>query len=45
MAQDLLVEAAKIAGQYGTQVDTARIAAEQDKVRMIGGIAQGGGQQ
>jgi len=45
MAQDLLVEAAKITGQYGTQVDTARIAAEQDKVRMIGGIAQGGGQQ
>jgi hypothetical protein len=45
MAQDLLVEAAKIVGQYGTQVDTARIAAEQDKVRMIGGIAQGGGQQ
>ena len=45
MAQDLLVEAAKITGQYGTQVDTARISAEQDKVRMIGGIAQGGGQQ
>ena len=29
MAQRLLVDAAKILGQYGTQVDTARIRAEQ----------------
>jgi hypothetical protein len=41
MAQDLMVDAAKIYGQYGTAVDTARIKAEQDKVRMIGGMAQG----
>ena len=44
MAQDLLVDAAKIAGQYGATVDTNRVKAEQDKARMIGGIAQGGGQ-
>jgi len=41
MAQDLLVEAAKVYGQYGTAVDVARVQAEQDKVRMIGGMAQG----
>ena len=41
MAQDLLVDAAKIYGQYGTAVDVARVQAEQDKARMIGGIAQG----
>ena len=41
MAQDLLVDAAKIYGEYGTQVDVARVQAEQDKVRMIGGMAQG----
>jgi hypothetical protein len=41
MAQDLLVDAAKIYGEYGTSVDVARIQAEQDKVRMIGGMAQG----
>lgn len=41
MAQDLLVDAAKIAGQYGTNVDVARIKAEQDKVRQIANIAQG----
>tara|TARA_R110000787_G_scaffold12816_2_gene41012 strand:- start:415 stop:2592 length:2178 start_codon:yes stop_codon:yes gene_type:complete len=41
MAQDLLVDAAKIYGQYGTAVDVARVQAEQDKVRMIGGMAQG----
>ena len=40
MAQDLLVDAAKIYGEYGTSVDVARIQAEQDKVRMIGGMAQ-----
>ncbi len=41
MAQDLMVDAAKVYGQYGTAVDVARIKAEQDKVRMIGGMAQG----
>lgn len=41
MAQDLLVDAAKIYGQYGTAVDVARVQSEQDKVRMIGGMAQG----
>lgn len=41
MAQDLLVDAAKVYGEYGTAVDVARIQAEQDKMRMIGGIAQG----
>lgn len=45
MAQDLLVDAAKIYGQYGTAVDVARVQAEQDKVRQIMGIAQSGGQQ
>ena len=45
MAQDLLVDAAKIYGQYGTAVDVAKVQAEQDKVRMIGGIAQGNPQQ
>ena len=45
MAQDLLVDAAKIYGQYGTAVDVARVQAEQDKNRMIGEIAQGGMQQ
>ena len=41
MAQDLLVDAAKIYGQYGTAVDVAKVQAEQDKVRMISGMAQG----
>jgi len=41
MAQDLLVDAAKIYGQYGTQVDVARIKAEQDKVRQVANIARG----
>lgn len=45
MAQDLLVDAAKIYGQYGTAVDVAKVQAEQDKVRMIGGIAQGNAPQ
>jgi hypothetical protein len=45
MAQDLLVNAAKIYGEYGTQVDVARVQAEQDKVRMIGGMAQGSAPQ
>jgi len=44
MAQDLLVDAAKVYGKYGTAVDIAKIKAEQDKVRMVGGIAQGNGQ-
>ena len=44
MAQDLLVDAAKVAGQYGTQVDIARIKAEQEKLRTVAGIAQGGAQ-
>jgi len=42
MAQDLLVDAAKVYGQYGAAVDVARVQAEQDKVRQIAGIAQGG---
>ena len=33
MAQDLMVDAAKIYGQYGATVDTARIKAEQDRER------------
>ena len=33
MAQDLLVDAAKIYGQYGTAVDVARVKAEQDAMR------------
>ena len=44
MAQDLLVDAAKVYGQYGTQVDVARIKAEQDKLRTVANIAQGGAQ-
>jgi len=39
MAQDLLVDAAKIYGEYGTKVDVARVQAEQDKVRMVGDMA------
>ena len=39
MAQDLLVNAAKIYGEYGTSVDVARVQAEQDKIRMVGGMA------
>jgi len=42
MAQDLLVDAAKIYGQYGTNVDVARIKAEQEKLRTVANIAQGG---
>ena len=42
MAQDLLVNAAKIAGQYGSTVDVAAIRAEQDKMRTVAGIAQQG---
>ena len=41
MAQDLLVDTAKLAGQYGTAVDVARVKAEQDKIRTVAGIAQG----
>jgi hypothetical protein len=33
MAQDLLVQAAKILGQYGTSVDVARVQAEQNAPR------------
>ena len=44
MAQDLLVDAAKVYGHYGTAVDVARVQAEQDKIRMIGGMAQGNAQ-
>ena len=40
MAQDLMVNAAKIAGQYGATVDVAAIKAEQDKLRTVAGIAQ-----
>ena len=42
MAQDLMVSAAKIAGQYGATVDVAAIKAEQDKMRTVAGIAQQG---
>jgi len=42
MAQDLMVDAAKVYGQYGTAVDVARIQAEQDKLRTVANIAQGG---
>ena len=42
MAQDLLVNAAKISGQYGATVDVAAIKAEQDKMRTVAGIAQQG---
>ena len=42
MAQDLLVDAAKIYGQHGTQVDVARVKAEQDRLRTVAGIAQSG---
>jgi len=45
MAQDLLVDTAKVYGQYGTAVDVARVQAEQDKMRMIGGMAQGNAPQ
>lgn len=45
MAQDLLVDAAKIYGEYGTSVDVARVKAEQERMRMVGGMAQGGMQQ
>ena len=38
MAQDLMVNAAKIYGEYGTSVDVARIQAEQDKARNMGGM-------
>jgi len=41
MAQDLLVDAAKVAGQYGQAVDVARVKAEQDKLRTVAGIARG----
>ena len=43
MAQDLLVDAAKIAGQYGSTVDVARVKAEQDKIRTIANVAQAQG--
>ena len=45
MAQDLLIDTAKVYGQYGTAVDVARVQAEQDKMRMIGGMAQGNAPQ
>jgi len=40
MAQDLMVDAAKVVGQYGTAVDIARVKAEQEKLRTVAGIAQ-----
>ena len=40
MAQDLLVDAAKILGQYGAQVDTATVQAQQQAPRpFMGGPA------
>ena len=43
MAQDLLVDAAKIVGQYGSTVDIAAIKAEQEKIRTIANVAQAQG--
>ena len=40
MAQDLFIQGAKIAGQYGQSVDVAAIKAEQDKIRTIANVAQ-----
>jgi hypothetical protein len=37
MAQDLLVDAAKILGQYGTSVDVAQISAQQNAPRNFNG--------
>jgi hypothetical protein len=37
MAQDLLVDQAKILGQYGTSVDVARVKAEQEMQRRFMG--------
>jgi hypothetical protein len=37
MAQDLLVDAAKIMGQYGTSVDVAQISAQQNAPRQFNG--------
>ena len=42
MAQDLFIQGAKIAGQYGQSVDVAAIKAEQDKIRTIANVAQSG---
>ena len=39
MAQDLFIQGAKIAGQYGSQVDVASIKAER-KLRTISNVAQ-----
>jgi len=36
MDQDLIVDAAKIFGQYGAQVDVAQVKAEQDRLRNMG---------
>jgi hypothetical protein len=36
MAQQLLVDAARILGQYGTSVDVARVRAEQAAPRAFG---------
>jgi hypothetical protein len=36
MAQNLLVDAAKILGQYGTSVDVARVRQEQAMPRQFG---------
>ena len=41
MAQDLLVQAAKILGQYGTQVDVAAVRAEQEAMRPMQGMMNG----
>lgn len=39
MAQELLIEAAKIMGQYGAQVDVAAVQAQQQAPRDFGGMA------
>jgi hypothetical protein len=42
MVQDLAVEVAKILGQYGAQVDTAAVKAEQDATRPYNEQMMGG---
>jgi len=41
MAQKLLVDAAKILGQYGTSVDVAQVSAQQNAPRQYGGMNNG----
>jgi hypothetical protein len=41
LAQSLLVDAAKILGQYGTSVDVAQVSAQQNAPRQYGGMNNG----